>query len=400
MPMDHAPSPPPEAAEDTEPGAGPLAGIVVVALEQAVSAPFATRHLGDYGARIIKVERPDGGDFARDYDDLASGMGAHFTWCNRNKESVALDLASPEGRQAMAALLARADVFVQNLAPGAAARLGLGGAELTQRHPRLVVCEVSGYGVGGPYDARRAYDVLVQAEGAVATVTGSLDEPLKAQVPVADLATGLYALSAITTALLHRERTGRGCVLQVSMLDTIAELMGYCTTVVRHGGTPEVRRGMSHPAISPYDAYRAGDGRHVVVSVTNDREWARLAEHLLGRPELARDPAFAKNPDRVRNRAAADALISAALAAHTADAAIALLEAAGVPCGKVNSVAELVDHPQLTARGRWQQVGSPVGPIPALLPPVVSDTWAPRLDPVPALGEHTAKVLADLDDPS
>jgi itaconate CoA-transferase len=374
----------------------PLHGVTVVALEQAVSAPFATRHLADLGARVIKVERPDGGDFARAYDTLAGGLGSHFVWLNRTKESITLDVKSGPGAQVLAQLVARADVVVHNLAPGAAGRLGLDGSTLLRSHPRLVVCEISGYGRGGPYEHRRAYDVLVQSEAAVVTVTGTPDAPVKPGIAVADIAAGAYALNGVLAALLARERTGRGSVVEVAMLDAVAEWMGYSVTVAANGGVPGLSPGMSHPAIAPYDAYPTADGRQVVISVQNDREWRRLATEVLGRPDLADDPDFATNQARVAHRDRVDAAVATALATLDLDSACAALDAAGVACARINTVADLVEHPQLRDRKRWSTVGSPVGPLPTMLPPVLSSTWQAPLAPIPALGEHTDVILAEL----
>jgi itaconate CoA-transferase len=377
-------------------GPGPLDGVLVVAMEQAVSAPLATRQLADLGARVIKVERPDGGDFARHFDTLASGLGTHFTWVNRTKESLTLDVRTPGGGAVLADLLARADVFVQNLAPGAAQRAGLDGATLLARHPRLIACEISGYGADGPFAHRRAYDLLIQCEAAVATVTGSIDAPVKPGIAVADIAAGMYAYSAILAALLARGRTGRGSVVQISMFDAVAEWMGYALTAAKHGNTPVFGAGLSHPAIAPYDAFGTAGGDRLVISVQNDREWARLAGSVLRRPELAADPRFDTNAARVANRPECNRLLGAALAALDIDEAITLLTATGIACARVNTVDQVVNHPQLVERQRWQTVDSPVGPIPTLLPTVVSSTWSPTLGPVPGLGEHTDALLTEL----
>ncbi|MFD1813523.1 CaiB/BaiF CoA transferase family protein [Rhodococcus gannanensis] len=377
-------------------GTRPLEGVMVVAMEQAVAGPFATRHLADQGARVIKIERVDGGDFARGFDTLASGLGAHFAWLNRTKESLALDVKTAHGGSALRALLDRADVFLHNLAPGAVAELGLDAADLTRKHPRLIVCEISGYGSSGPYASRRAYDLLIQSEAAVVSVTGTVDDPIKPGIAIADIAAGTYAYSAILAALLARERTGRGCVLDVSMLDAVAEWMGYPLTVSRHGGTPQMVVGMSHPAIAPYDAYPVGDGSRIALSVQNDREWVRLATQVLGRDDLAEDARFATNAARVENRAEVDALVEKWLASvDFAGAERALLDA-DLACARINSVAELADHPQLVDRGRWVDVESPVGTVPTLLPPAPSSEWTVALGPIPALGADNDRILAEL----
>lgn len=374
----------------------PLEGVLVVAMEQAVAGPFATRHLADQGARVIKIERVDGGDFARGFDTLAGGLGAHFAWLNRTKESLALDVKSSQGRRVMAALLARADVFLHNLAPGAAGDLGVGSVELVESHPRLIVCEISGYGTGGPYDSRRAYDLLIQSEAAVVSVTGSMDEPIKPGIAIADIAAGCYAYSSVLTALLARERTGLGCVLEVSMLDAVAEWMGYPVTVSRHGSVPQMVTGMSHPAIAPYDAYPLADGSRIAVSVQNDREWVRLARLVLRREDLVDDPRFATNTARVENRGEVDRLVGERLSELDFAEAEKVLLDAGLACARINSVADLVDHPQLVARGRWVEVDSPVGVVPSMLPPAPSSAWDVALGPIPALGADNDQILAEL----
>jgi itaconate CoA-transferase len=377
-------------------GARPLDGILVVSMEQAVSAPIATRHLADVGARVIKVERPDGGDFARHFDTLASGLGTHFTWVNRNKESLTLDIGKPGGKALLADLLERADVFVQNLAPGAARRAGLDGAALLARYPQLIVCEISGYGSDGPFAERRAYDLLIQCEAAVATITGSIEAPVKPGIAAADIAAGMYAYSSVLAALIARGRTGRGSVLEVSMFDAMAEWMGYALTAVKHGSTPVFGAALSHPAVAPYDSFVTSEGDRVVLGVQNDREWTRLAAKVIGRPDLATHPSFATNAARVRHRVELNRLIADVLAPLTVEAAIEFLTTAGIACARVNTVEQVVDHPQLVERHRWSTMDSPVGRIPTLLPPVISSSWEPALGAVPALGEHTDALLAEL----
>ncbi|WP_432060425.1 CaiB/BaiF CoA transferase family protein [Streptomyces sp. S1] len=375
----------------------PLEGITVVAVEQAVAAPFATRQLADLGARVVKVERPDGGDFARGYDTAARGLASHFVWCNRGKESVAIDLKDPRGLALVRRLTAGADVFVQNLAQGAAARLGLDAATLCAAHPRLIAVDVSGYGAEGPYAHRRAYDMLVQCEAGLVSVTGTPEQPVKSGIPAADIAAGMYAFSGVLAALVRRGTTGRGGPVEVSLLDALAEWMGHPLHHGAHGGEAPARTGLAHAVIAPYDAYPTADGGLVLLSVQNDREWRRLAGQVLGRPGLADDPAFATNAARVAGRAATDAAVAAALAPLTAEEALARLDAAGIACARLNSVAELADHPQLTARDRWREVGSPVGPLRTLLPPIVfPDAPEPRMDRIPALGQDTDEVLAGL----
>ncbi|MFF5392665.1 CaiB/BaiF CoA transferase family protein [Streptomyces sp. NPDC013012] len=375
----------------------PLEGITVVAVEQAVAAPFATRQLADLGARVVKIERPDGGDFARGYDTAARGLASHFVWCNRGKESVAIDLKDPRGLALARRLAAGADVFVQNLAQGAAARLGLDAATLCAAHPRLIAVDVSGYGAEGPYAHRRAYDMLVQCEAGLVSVTGTPEHPVKSGVPAADIAAGMYAFSGVLAALVRRGATGRGGPVEVSLLDSLAEWMGHPLHHGMHGGAAPARTGLAHAVIAPYDAYPTADGGLVLLSVQNDREWRRLAGQVLGRPGLADDPAFATNAARVAGRVATDAVVAEALAPLATEEALVRLDAAGIACARLNSVAELADHPQLTARDRWREVESPVGPLRTLLPPIVfPDAPEPRTDRIPALGQDTDEVLAGL----
>ncbi|QXQ95996.1 CaiB/BaiF CoA-transferase family protein [Streptomyces sp. WY228] len=375
----------------------PLDGITVVAVEQAVAAPFATRQLADLGARVIKVERPDGGDFARGYDTAARGLASHFVWCNRGKESLAVDLKDPRGLAVVRELVAGADVFVQNLAQGAAARLGLDAASLCAAHPRLVAVDISGYGAEGPYAHKRAYDMLVQCEAGLVSVTGTAERPVKAGVPAADIAAAMYAFSGVLAALLRRGATGRGGPVEVSMLDALAEWMGHPLHQGMHGSAPPARTGLAHSVIAPYDAFPTADGEQVLLSVQNDREWRRLAEQVLGRPELAEDPDFATNAARTANRARTDAVVGRALAGLTGREALAALEAAGIACARLNTVADVAVHPQLAARDRWREVESPVGPLRALLPPItLPGSEEARMGAVPALGEHTDALLRAL----
>ncbi|WP_328679650.1 CoA transferase [Streptomyces sp. NBC_00322] len=375
----------------------PLDGITVVAVEQAVSAPFATRQLADLGARVIKIERPDGGDFARGYDTAARGLASHFVWCNRGKESIAVDLKDPRGLDIARQLLAGADVFVQNLAQGAAARLGLDAATLCAAHPRLVAVDISGYGAEGPYAHKRAYDMLVQCEAGLVSVTGTAEHPVKAGIPAADIAAAMYAFSGVLAALLRRGTTGLGGPVEISMLDSLAEWMGHPLHHGMHGGEAPARTGVAHAVISPYDAYATADGGQVLLSVQNDREWRRLAEQVLGRPELADDPVFATNRARTTNREKTDAVVADGLSSLSRDEAIDRLEAAGIACARLNSVSDLAAHPQLAARDRWRDVDSPAGPLRALLPPIVLPGGdEARMGAVPALGEHTDALLRAL----
>ncbi|MEU9242655.1 CaiB/BaiF CoA-transferase family protein [Streptomyces sp. NPDC048385] len=370
----------------------PLAGIMVVALEQAVSAPMCTRTLGDFGARVIKVENPQGGDFARHYDDVVGGLGAHFVWSNRGKESVAVNLKTDGGLAVLHQLLQHADVLVSNLAPGATAKLGLSPSDLETRHPDLIAVEIDGYGPGGPLSHRRAYDLLVQAESGACSVTGHPDAPAKPGPPVADVCSGLYAALSVL-ALLHARRPGR---VAVSMFDTMTELMGYPLTYTLHSGVEQQPLGMSSPAVSPYGAYRTADGHSVVLGTTNDREWQRLARELLDRPDLADDERLRTNAGRVEHRALLDTQIGSWCAHHDLAHIQDRADAVGIGNARYNTPKEVLDHPHLRARGRWREIGTPSGRVPALLPPPVIAGYDPPMGAVPALGEHTDEVLAEL----
>jgi len=371
----------------------PLDGLLVVSLEQAIAAPYCTRQLADLGARVIKVERPDGGDFARAYDARARGLSSHFAWTNRSKESLALDLKSEEDRIVLLRLVARADVFVQNLAPGAAARLGLDQATLRDQHPRLVTCSISGYGTGGPYELRKAYDLLIQAEAGFLSVTGTPERMAKAGISVADIAAGSMACQAILAALLQRGRTGAGDHVEVSMLEAMAEWMGFPMYFTTDGAPPPPRAGAGHATIFPYGPFATADGT-VLFGLQNDREWAAFARIVLERPDLAEDSRLAGNEGRAAHRDELQAAIDAVLSRLTTAEAIGRLERAGIGTAQVNDMEALWRHPQLAARERWTSVATPLGPIPALKP--VGGGWEPRMDPVPALGEHTAAILAEL----
>ncbi|MFG2006113.1 CaiB/BaiF CoA transferase family protein [Spirillospora sp. NPDC048911] len=375
----------------------PLEGITVVALEQAVAAPFASRQLADLGARVIKVERVDGGDFARAYDaNIRGALGTHFAWLNRSKESVALDVKGEEGAAILAGLIARADVFLQNLAPGAAARLGFGAADLRARHPRLIVIDMSGYGSRGPYRDKRAYDMLVQAEAGLVSVTGTPETPVKAGSPLADIAAGMYAFSGALAALVRRATTGEGASVEVTMFDAVAEWMSQSMYTTWHTGEVPARSALGHPVICPYDAYPTAHGEDVVIGVQNDRQWAALVTRVLDRGFLASDPEFATNQARVRNRAEVDALVAEATAEMTRDELVRRLDEAGVPSASINDTHGLLAHPQLAERDRWREVGSPVGKLRAILPPITFADAEARMGPIPALGEHTDAVLAEL----
>ena len=346
---------------------GPLDGILVVALEQAVAAPFATRQLADLGARVIKIERPGTGDFARHYDRSTHGQASYFVWLNRGKESIELDVKTDRGQAVLNALLARADVFVQNLVPGAAERLGLGAAELRARHPRLIACSVSGYGPDGPYRHKKAYDLLVQCETGLVMSTGTPETPSKTGFSVADLSTGMYAYSGVLTALYERERTGEGSSLEVSLLDALGEWMGAPFYYHVYGERPARRSGARHAFISPYGPYAAPGGGQVFLGLQNDREWAVLCDRVLGRPELISDARFRTNPDRLAHDNELTVIIEQALAALTAEQATALLDQAGIASARMRTPAEFAAHPQLAARDRWREVGSPGGPVRALM---------------------------------
>lgn len=371
----------------------PLTGVTVVSLEQAVSAPFATRQLADLGARVIKVERP-GGDFARDYDRAVKGQSAYFVWCNRGKESVVLDLKEPGDRALLDRILAAADVFVQNLAPGAAERLGLGAETLRARHPRLVWAGISGYGEAGPYRDKKAFDLLVQCEAGLVSLTGTPESPARAGASMADIAAAMYTYSGILAALYERERTGEGSAFDVAMLDALGEWLGQPMYTAMYGDTPLERSGARHPSLSPYGHYSASDGE-VFLSVQSDRDWVALCERVLGRPDLVRDPRFADNPLRVRHDAELTAVLQADFAHSTSAELVDRLEAAGVANARLRTMAEFTEHPQHAARDRWREFDSPAGPLCGLLPPVTVRGREAAMGPVPTLGEHTDAVRAE-----
>lgn len=380
---------------ETTPALLPLDGYTVVALEQAVAAPLATRQLADYGARVIKVERPGTGDLARGYDHLVAGTGAHFVWLNRGKESLAVDLKTEAGRDAVHRLIDGADVFVQNLAPGAAERLGFGAAELRADHPELVTVSLSGFGTGGPYAQRKAYDMLVQAEAGLISITGTPESAAKTGIPTADIAAGMYCAQAVLAALLRRTRTGEGAELDVTMLEATAEWMGYPFYSRLYSDAEPPRMGVGHVAIAPYDAYPTSDGQ-VLIGVQSDSGWRDLVTTVFDRPDLVDDPRFATNIARVAHRSECDAVVGELSALFTTADLTQRLAAAGVPAAQINDVAGALDHRQLKARNRWREIGTEHGRVPALLPPVTfADHQAPMGD-VPALGQHTAAILSDL----
>jgi len=374
----------------------PLKGLTVITLEHAIAAPFATRQLADLGARVIKIERPGAGDFARGYDERVRGLASHFVWTNRSKESLTLDVKHP----AAAALLQRliiekADIVVQNLAPGAAARLGLSYEALSAVKPGIIVCDISGYGADGPYRDKKAYDLLIQSEAGFVSITGTPEEPSKAGLSIADIAAGMYAYTNILAALLQRQQTGQGRRIEISMLEALGEWMNYPLYYAFDGAAPPPRSGASHATIYPYGPFPAGDGKTVMLGLQNEREWAVFCDKVLAQPALKADPRFVSNSRRSAERAALRALIVEAFAALTAAEVAARLDAAQIANSRVNTMHEVWQHPQLAARNRWREVGTPAGPVPALLPPGNWDE-APRMDPVPALGEHTDAILAEL----
>lgn len=374
----------------------PLSGVTVVSVEQAVAAPYATRQLADLGARVIKVERPGEGDFARRYDTTVHGHSSYFVWINRSKESLTLDLKDARGRAILHGLLQDADVFVQNLAPGAADRLGLGTDELTRRHPRLIPCTISGYGTSGPWADRKAYDLLMQCQTGLVSLTGTPQETARTGISVADIAAGMYAYSGVLTALYTRATTGTAHPVEVSLFEALAEWMGQPAYYTRYGGAQPPRLGAQHATIAPYGTYRAADGREVLFSVQNEREWAALCAEFLGRPELTDDPRFATGSDRVAHREELNAVIAERFARADADELLEDLEAIGIACAGVNDVAAFLDHPVLAARDRWREVAVPGGTVEALLPPADLAGLPARMDPVPAVGEHTEAILTEL----
>ncbi|WP_144107569.1 CaiB/BaiF CoA transferase family protein [Paraburkholderia sp. BCC1886] len=374
----------------------PLEGIKVVTLEHAIAAPFCTRQLADLGARVIKIERPGTGDFARGYDERVHGLASHFVWTNRSKESLSLDVKQPEAAKILDALIADADVLVQNLAPGAADRLGLGYDALSVKYPKLIVCDISGYGADGPYRDKKAYDLLIQSESGFLSITGSPGEPAKAGCSIADIAAGMYAYSNILSALLLRGRTGKGCRIDVSMLESMVEWMGYPMYYAIDGQSPPALSGASHATIYPYGPFQAGDGKTVMLGLQNEREWKLFCERVLMQPALATDPRFDTNSKRSAARAELRAVILEAFSEFTVAQILQRLDEAGIANAQMNTLADVWAHPQLQARERWRKVGTSAGEIAALLPPGMPASFDPRMDAVPALGEHTDAILAEL----
>jgi itaconate CoA-transferase len=373
----------------------PLTGITVVALEQAVAAPFATRQLADLGARVIKIERPGAGDFARGYDETVEGMSSYFAWLNRGKESVTLDIKDPDDRALLEEMLAHADVFVQNLLPGAVDRLGLDEQTLRERYPRLITCSISGYGSAGPYRRKKAYDLLVQCETGLLSVTGTAETPVKVGISVADISAGMYAYTGVLTALYERERTGEGTSFEVAMLEALGEWVSQPYFYARYGGSPPRRTGARHASIAPYGPYRTGDGAQVFMGVQNEREWAALCADVLGRPDLIEDPRFVRNSRRVENDAELRELLEVALAGLTAEQVTERLDEVGIANARLRTMAEFAEHPQLAARDRWRDVDSPVGPVRSMLPPVTVRGREAAMGAVPAVGQHTDALRAE-----
>lgn len=374
----------------------PLDGITIVALEHVIAAPFATRQLADLGARVIKIERPGGGDFARNYDERAQGMSSHFTWVNRSKESLTLDLKQDAALSILKKLLETADVFVQNLAPGAAARMGLSPDTLQAINPKLIYCNLSGYGEDGPYRDKKAYDLLIQSEAGLLSITGTPEVPSKVGISIADIAAGMYTYTNILAALLQRQKTGKGSVIDISMLEALGEWMGYPMYYSMDGASPPPRTGAAHATIFPYGPYQAGDGKTVMLGLQNEREWALFCEKVLNQPELANDPRFDKNFKRNENRTELTQIILKIFSTLTSEQVIAKLDEAQIANASLNDMHQFWAHPQLKARGRWASVDSPKGQISALLPPGINNSYQYRMDKIPGIGEHTVSILQEM----
>jgi itaconate CoA-transferase len=374
----------------------PLDGITVVALEQVIAGPFATRQLAELGARVIKIERPQGGDPARAYDATVKGLSSHFAWVNRSKESLALDVKHAAAKDVLEKLLERADVFLHNLAPGAVERLGLGARELRAKHPRLIWCGISGYGPAGPYAKKKAYDLLVQCEAGLLSVTGTPDTPVKAGIPAADIAAGMYAFSSIMAALLRRERGGEGATIEVTMLESLGEWMGFPALFTAYGGEAPPRSGPYHSTIVPYGPFKAGDGQTVFLSVQNEREFAAFCDRVLQKPSLKSDERFAGGPARFRHREAFHEEVDKVFSRLDSGEVIARLESADIANARLNDMGQFWRHPQLVARSRWAKVGIPGDEIDMLKPPINLSGFEPRMDAIPALGEHSRAILAEL----
>ncbi len=374
----------------------PLSGITVVSLEQAISAPLASRHLADWGARVIKIERPGKGDFCRDYDYVMNGMSSQFAWTNRSKESLALDVKSDEGKRVLDALLPHADAFLQNLAPGAAKRLGLDAATLVGRFPRLIACDISGYGRDGPYSQKKAYDLLVQCEGGFLSINGTQEQPAKCGVAIVDIATGMYILNGVLMALFNRERTGKGMAFEVSLFDSITEWMSYPAYYAAGAGEPPKRTGARHATIAPYGPFRTGDGKVVFFGIQNEREWAALCAKVLDDASVATDERFCSNPVRMQNRDALETLIEQRFKTLTSDQVRRRLDQASIANAHMNSVEEFLAHPQLHSRHRVRKVGSPNGPLMSFLPAITIPGVSPVMGDIPAVGRNNDAILAEL----
>jgi itaconate CoA-transferase len=374
----------------------PLDGITVVSLDHAIAAPFCTRQLADLGARVIKVERPGVGDFARAYDERVRGLASHFVWCNRSKESLTLDVKHPEAKNILMKLLSGADVMVENLAPGAAARLGLSYEALSEQFPRMIVCDISGYGSDGPYRDKKAYDLLIQSEAGILAITGTPQEPCKAGISIADIAAGTCAYNNILAALIQRGKTGRGCRLDISMLESTVEWMTYALYYTFDGAPPPPRTGADHATIYPYGPIPTGDGKIVMLGLQNEREWVVFCEKVLNKPELASDPRFSTTSRRGAARPELKTIITEEFARLTAEQVVARLDAAQIANAQLNEMKDVWSHAQLKARQRWVEIETPAGPVPALVPPGIPEEYDPRMDAVPALGAHTEAILGEM----
>jgi crotonobetainyl-CoA:carnitine CoA-transferase CaiB-like acyl-CoA transferase len=378
------------------PNNGPLSGIRVVALEQAVAGPLCTRHLADLGADVVKIERPDGGDFARRYDTAVKGESSYFVWLNRNKRSLTLNVKHASAPDILHRLIANADVFVQNFGPGAVDRLGLGSAELRQRYPRLVVCNISGYGTGGPYETKKAFDLLLQGETGVISTTGSGDQLAKLGISVGDIGAGVYGAMSVLAALFERNSTGEGKVVETSLFDALAEWMGFPAYYTMYGGKPPARAGTRHATVVPYGSYRCGDGQLVLFAVQTDQQWGAFCRIVCEHPEWERDSRFDTSANRRINRDMLEQMIEDAFASFTRAQITERLEKADIPYGDLNEISQFLEHPQLTARDRWREVGSPAGPLKAILPPFIMEGYEPRMDPIPSVGEQTDEILSEI----
>ena len=374
----------------------PLSGITVVSLEQAIAAPLASRHLADWGARVIKIERPGNGDFCRDYDYVLNGLSSQFVWTNRSKESLALDIKEPDDRQTLEELLGGADVCLQNLAPGAAQRLGLDAQALVERFPRLIACDISGYGSGGPYSEKKAYDLLVQCETGFLSINGTEEHPAKGAIAIADIATGMYVLNGVLMALYARERTGCGTAFEVSLFDAMTEWMSYPSLYTEGAGKPLKRTGMRHATIAPYGPFKTGDGKTVFFGIQNQREWLSLCTNVFGDPDSATNPLFATNPDRMKNRDQLEKAIEDHFSHVTSDEVLAKLEKASIANARLNTVEEFLDHPQLSSRNRVTRVDTPNGSVTSYLPAITIPNVRPHMGPVPSVGQHNKSILAEL----